>query len=204
MHTASLIPRVDSEYPFEIVLNALDPLPRQRFSIAHELGHTFFYDRSLEPPARLLRIGGKAEERFCDEFAGELLLPNENIPEDAGPTLLVRLAERFLVSVQVVAWRAMRRQKWLAILGLSWKGSRRKPDDIALRVDWLATPPGTWVPVDAKYRSGPALELGESGFGAGISDLALGSLRGEFMQQAGPLPDGGVLLMIEPLETAKG
>ncbi|GEM_PF-5489763 len=60
---------------------------RARFTLAHEIAHTFFYDHSTVPASRLdkkqltnLRAYGTingfdVEERFCDEFASELLLP---------------------------------------------------------------------------------------------------------------------------------
>src|SRR5260221_7349902 len=41
---------------------------RSRFRIAHEIGHSFFYDRSLRPPKKLTD-DSKNEERFCDKFA---------------------------------------------------------------------------------------------------------------------------------------
>jgi len=63
---------------------------RARFSIAHEIGHTFFYDLESAPPKRLAtataiqssrNIGQvrsqRLEESFCDAFASELLLPRQ-------------------------------------------------------------------------------------------------------------------------------
>jgi hypothetical protein len=54
-----------------------DPLRRHRsrFRIAHEIGHSFFYDRGRGTPSRRSEGGTPAEERFCDEFARELLVP---------------------------------------------------------------------------------------------------------------------------------
>jgi hypothetical protein len=44
---------------------------RVAFRIAHELAHTLFYDWDQRPPCRL-RVSTRAEEDFCDEFAGAL------------------------------------------------------------------------------------------------------------------------------------
>lgn len=51
---------------------------RGRFSIAHELGHTFFYNLDYEPPRRLegLPYPDDSEELLCDRFAAELLMPS--------------------------------------------------------------------------------------------------------------------------------
>lgn len=43
-----------------------------RFRAAHELGHTFFFERT-EPPMRH-RDADQAEERFCDDFAACVLV----------------------------------------------------------------------------------------------------------------------------------
>jgi Zn-dependent peptidase ImmA (M78 family) len=68
---------------------------RGHFTVAHEIGHTLFYDSSLVPPRRLderpqrsLRAPSarallNREEAFCDEFASELLLPTD----ETRPTL---------------------------------------------------------------------------------------------------------------------
>lgn len=60
---------------------------RRRFSIAHEIGHTFFYDISRDPPTRLVShatSGGfsKKEEGVCSAFAVELLLPRDLLLAD--------------------------------------------------------------------------------------------------------------------------
>lgn len=49
---------------------------RLRFRVAHEIGHTFFYERAKSGLRRRLR-GSAAEERFCDHFAAALLVPPE-------------------------------------------------------------------------------------------------------------------------------
>src|ERR1700687_5339224 len=91
-HSASLVPRARGWFPFEILFNAAESWRRQRFSIAHELGHTFFYDRSMRPARRLPQRVSNREEQFCDVFAGELLAPVATIP--ASPSLqdVIRLA----------------------------------------------------------------------------------------------------------------
>jgi IrrE N-terminal-like domain len=49
----------------------------RRFVIAHELGHTLFYDLNEAPPERLIRLPlhDPVEEETCDNFAAALLVP---------------------------------------------------------------------------------------------------------------------------------
>lgn len=42
---------------------------------AHELGHTLFYDRTVDPPRRTYGEDHKGEEGFCSYFAGAILMP---------------------------------------------------------------------------------------------------------------------------------
>jgi hypothetical protein len=85
---------------------------RWRFRVAHEIGHTLFYSRSVGTrPRRLSPCGSAAEETFCDEFAGALL-----VPRLAGATaaeIVAAAQERDVsleVAVRVAAAAAPRRQ----------------------------------------------------------------------------------------------
>lgn len=90
---------------------------RNRTSMAHEIGHTFFYDLRRSPPTRLLsrpRSGPSyKEEDICKWFARELLMPREliAIPGDGEPEnqldFLIELAKRFVVSPELAATRLL-------------------------------------------------------------------------------------------------
>lgn len=67
---------------FVILYDPWSPEPEtaeyhKQFRIAHELGHTFFYDWEGVTPRRSMPIesvlGNKYEEQFCDRFAEHLL-----------------------------------------------------------------------------------------------------------------------------------
>lgn len=70
---------------FKIFLNSWYKYPnrdtRWRFTIAHEIGHTLFYDVDISPPRRLKIPGLTAdlEEQICNYFATYLLMPTQNI-----------------------------------------------------------------------------------------------------------------------------
>lgn len=87
---------------------------RIKFSEAHELAHTFFYDIEQSPPKRLITravptLARAKEEGLCNDFAAELLLPIEllrkGLDEFRGVAtwdIVQRLKKRFDVSTEVV------------------------------------------------------------------------------------------------------
>lgn len=102
-------------------VNARQHLHRQRFSLAHELGHYFLhrngsYGESVtidNPPSEESEIGTKSPaETEADLFAGELLVPLEmlrlHVQKD-----IPELAKIFLVSEQVIAIAISRHMKAL-------------------------------------------------------------------------------------------
>jgi Zn-dependent peptidase ImmA (M78 family) len=105
---------------FVIRLPTGRPQVRHRSSIAHEIGHTFFYDIRNGWPTRLLtrnsvgRLSHK-EEDICRAFARALLVPaaqaleiKDTHPTAAGLELVSLLAKRFEVSEEFAAVRLMR------------------------------------------------------------------------------------------------
>jgi len=85
---------------------------RQRFTLAHEIAHTFFYDvvandrtlpRELEGTPDLHRI-----EKFCDYGAGAMLMPMsllsrelDRAQQPIGFSMVERLSRRYQVSIEV-------------------------------------------------------------------------------------------------------
>jgi Zn-dependent peptidase ImmA (M78 family) len=92
---------------------------RIRFSTAHEIGHTFFYDIKKTPPIRLVNslmsnTFTRREEDICSAFAAELLMPRESVNKiikstksTDGTGILMYLAFRYDVSPEVVARRLL-------------------------------------------------------------------------------------------------
>jgi IrrE N-terminal-like domain len=77
---------------------------RVRFRVAHEVAHSFFYERGVNFPYRSTRTGSRIEEAFCDRFAQELLLPAAVLARCQPPgNDLFGLADRFGVSVETAA-----------------------------------------------------------------------------------------------------
>lgn len=93
-------------------------LPRLRFSIAHELAHTFFYDIKQEHPklARKFTAGGGLTElenleRHCNTIASHMLLPTKMLSDEfyhlnvITPESVLGLAQKAGVSLQAFLWR---------------------------------------------------------------------------------------------------
>ena len=94
------------------------PHPWGRFFLAHEIGHTFFYDVRERPPLQLihLEVGNRSLEWLCDYLATCLLIPVEWLnnqirrcppPGSQNFSLIVlrRLARTFLVPLEIIAKR---------------------------------------------------------------------------------------------------
>lgn len=84
-------------------------LPRQLFTMAHELGHYFLHKQKQEVFYRqaALVLGGKAKvETEADWFASSLLMPRELLTQYWDITKNVeKLAELFGVSESAMRWR---------------------------------------------------------------------------------------------------
>jgi Zn-dependent peptidase ImmA (M78 family) len=87
----------------------------RRFALAHELGHTLFYDLDEIPLRRTiaLPLHDPLEEELCDKFAAALLIPHwylngirhELAPNAGGQTLLEKVCAECGVPPQFVAPR---------------------------------------------------------------------------------------------------
>jgi hypothetical protein len=203
-HSASLVPRARGEFPFEILYNSAESWRRQRFSIAHELGHTFFYDRSARPARRLPQRVSVREEQFCDVFAGELLAPAAAIPSSPSLEDVIRLADELTVSQQVIARQMLRHGRfgWQAILFLSRPEQRVDGRD-ELRVRWSVAKHGHHVPKTTSYLQGPAFDAWRDQTPSlGRSSFEMGSLRGIITQLAIPCSTG-VLVGVTALDSER-
>jgi Zn-dependent peptidase ImmA (M78 family) len=106
-----------------ILLNASDSQNRQRFTCAHELGH--YYDRVnqgtiefefVDRRDQLASKGVDRDEIYANQFAAELLMPEESLRKQFGQARgIPDIAYRFGVSPEAMAYRL----KTLGLRGLS-------------------------------------------------------------------------------------
>lgn len=113
---------VDGQYIATISSRARST--RQRFTLAHELGHVLLMRQAQDgKPVNLKRYRSKHapvglhqdsfEETLCNCFAGELLMPLSEVrgllsERTVEPQTIWRLAEKFNVSTQVAAGQIVR------------------------------------------------------------------------------------------------
>ena len=190
-HSALLVPRTDGF--FDVIVDPTPPIhassptrtpyasmPTQahrfRFRVAHEIGHSFFYDRVSRPPRRLLPFS-PAEEAFCDEFASALLVPPTDACDYSADTESVfDIHEKFDVSVQAAAYALARAHPDVSIVGLLYYRhfrTQRTGD----RVIWSHGP--AYIPREARFRSRVVEEARDGQRVAAIETLNVGMLRGK-------------------------
>lgn len=139
---------------------------RERFTIAHEIAHTFFYDVSANPPRRSLSPqNDNSDEALCNRLAAAILLPKEKVVKivenyleflqcdfkiNKFLELCMKMSKIFNVSLNVVLRRLIEDMNLLDMLVLScfW-GSKdnnnisRRAGEEAWRLRWYAKP--TWA-----------------------------------------------------------
>lgn len=186
---AMLIP-VPGGFVVKIDQNANDL--RKRFGLAHEVGHTFFFSTQRHMPFRPYQRfhRDQQEERLCDIFAEEVLMPEVTLTEDLGlirePSVssFVSLARRYRVSSQCAAICVAGKGKWnVAIVGWRYRSLKTKEGNEKaekLRVVWSAAPRGWFVPKGDSVAGDSMLQrCYETGDRAsGDEKLGLGSIRG--------------------------
>lgn len=104
--------QVDPDATPQIYVDVEDVRPRQRFTIAHELGH--YYERTTRGEADfnfIDRRGGRYDihEFYADEFAGNLLMPIDEVTRqvEQGASLAAMVAH-FGVSLPALHTRLRR------------------------------------------------------------------------------------------------
>ena len=86
---------------------------RERFTVAHEICHTFFYDREVSPPKKIRGAPrGQRLESLCNFGAGVLLVPDQLLPQVNRNSLVITcledvraLTSQFEVSIDVMLRR---------------------------------------------------------------------------------------------------
>jgi IrrE N-terminal-like domain len=95
--------------------------PRQRFTLAHEIAHTFFYDFQHDPP-KVSKGAPKSDviERLCNLAAGHILLPQRHLElrlsgyGSITAQAILKIGKEFGVSAEVVIRRLNELDKFKA------------------------------------------------------------------------------------------
>ncbi|MDO8750778.1 MAG: ImmA/IrrE family metallo-endopeptidase [Dehalococcoidia bacterium] len=188
-----------AESGYVVYVNSQQPFTRQRFSIAHEIAHTFFFEaagvqerhRAAEPPTDSLHIDSE-EEALCNKAAAEILMPYGLFKDELRTKRLVartivELATVFQVSIRAAARRycemTERRFLLLALKRVALPEGTR-----GLALDWSekpghvrASPPKSLLVPE----SAPLFQtVDKDGFFTGRQSLALGGQSEEYFVDA--------------------
>lgn len=125
-----------------IVVGSNWPGDRQRFTLAHELGHLMLADRLAD---------GIDEEMACNRFAGAFLIPRKSVEQELGthrsyiePKELSLLKEEFGLSMAGILYRA----RDLGIVTPAWRDEQAK---IFRFKGWHLTEPGKRYPAEKAH-----------------------------------------------------
>jgi Zn-dependent peptidase ImmA (M78 family) len=101
---------------FSIVINSNMTLGRQVFTVAHELAHAFFHSHGADVIVSMYGAE-RSRERFADLFAGEFLVPGDELRrlvtehspwgDLTNPTTVVHLQRHFGVSYATIRVRLL-------------------------------------------------------------------------------------------------
>jgi Zn-dependent peptidase ImmA (M78 family)/DNA-binding XRE family transcriptional regulator len=93
---------VDQKYPM-IVLSKTASVERKRFTLFHELGHIVLAMKDLIE---------KEKEKFCNEFASEMLLSEENLKMEVGESRnelffeeIKNIQEKYGISISAIVYK---------------------------------------------------------------------------------------------------
>jgi hypothetical protein len=101
---------------FRLVVNDTTPSVRQRFTVAHEICHTFFYE--IVPELKFKpHPTDSFEEALCNHGAAALLMPAEDVlaqvsVRDVSLATLEELSQRYAVSIEAAFLRVRGLRLW--------------------------------------------------------------------------------------------
>ncbi len=187
-HDALLVPKKDGTFVILVDPNRRGrPIGREtarhraRFRVAHEIGHSFFYDRTWCPAKRISPLSPE-EEEFCDNFAFSLLIPHAvSLSYPCEPASIFDIQDKYDVSVKASARALSRVFPEVTIVGTQWKTNKKTGRKVH-RVIWWTGP--RFVPIGAVLGSLTVDRLNNEKACRGTDKLQVGELSGTFDVQA--------------------
>jgi Zn-dependent peptidase ImmA (M78 family) len=141
-----ILKKYDFSYVIEINKNM--HTYRQRFTIAHELGHFILendqhenHNSSNENGCATEIFDNQGEERFCDIFASCLLIPDNALyqffdPEVFSVKNLIKTAHKWRVSITAFLWRLFETSPFEGgAIWFKWMGKPTDSNKLKLRLD---------------------------------------------------------------------
>ena len=168
---------------FQIELKSDVSASRKKFTLAHEVAHTFFY-RDLEEFGE--RFRGKLdydnkEEALCNLAAAELLMPSSVFRSDlarfseagnvVAPRTIMSLRDQYQVSLQAACIKVARMRKNLVFV--LW----RNGEGTSVRADWIV--PSYFKPLILCHTRRSSVERAMDSPGATITSVDCFSISSE-------------------------
>lgn len=177
----------------------VDARRKLRFVLAHELGHTFFYERGAPP--RRTHPADRREESFCNRFATSLLVPPDvAATTDVDLEALTSLTRDYDVSLPVAARAVADAQPGLTVLMLRRGPHPHRGGEEAMRTVWGASQ--RFIARGESFKS-PLAELARGEHDAASELLLLSGRRRLVDVQAWHLPTG-MLAVVQERPAAGG
>jgi len=199
-HEAFLVPRPDGRFDIFVDPSTTTAMTegtqrhRARFRIAHEIAHSFFYDRRHQPAQRVLRVSD-VEEAFCDRFASALLVPRTVAkalrPE---PASVFKLRAKLDVSAQVAGRALAGAHSDASVIGMLHMANPATGCDPGWRVTWCAGP--RFIPQNARLHSIAVAEAAQSGHAELVEKLSVGDAKGSFSVAVTLARGGGQMIAV--------
>ncbi|UUO07893.1 ImmA/IrrE family metallo-endopeptidase [Blastopirellula sp. J2-11] len=175
---------------YRIEYSPLQPQARIRFSIAHEIAHTFFPDCRESVRNRAAKHETEGDdwqlEMLCNVVASELLMPMGSFPEVGNAVFsidsLLDLRARFQVSTEAILLRFLKLSRMPCAV---FAASGQKGSSATLRIDYIRTANGWNLPFGSSWRlpsNSVANECASIGFtckGHEVWDNGVGEMRVE-------------------------
>ena len=146
-----------------LVLVAAGESPaRQRFTAAHEVAHLLLGLRTASSTGDGGGLGGRREERLCDEFASAYLIDRRALARHVrqegppcAPGAVLSLCSRFGVNVQpmLIALAEHLAQEPVLLLASRYRAHPDRPQELDMRVDGAAGHRRLFVPRDKRLRT---------------------------------------------------
>jgi hypothetical protein len=183
-----------------VLLRSTNNPGRQRFTVAHEIGHLLI---GRVRAAGRVTLDSQQEEKLCDEFATSLLLPSDEVATFlderggvASPRTVLEMASHFAVNIQPCALAL--NQAWTdgeRILLVSEKrGHPRRPEEVDYRIAASAGMPFKLIPRHARLSSMGLASLSEwaAANTAGDGSGGCEAVEIPFWAPAGPARSGWI------------
>jgi hypothetical protein len=174
----ALLVRKRDDTGFVALVRGDRPTTRQRFSLAHEIGHAMLHQRGI---ASGVACGDPSVERLCDKIAAELVIPRSLFDGAEHPLRLetgIYLAEQCRVSPVTGLLRLVDIETSRVMIG--WGNRSRPGGSRKIRVVWSRSPRGIFIPRHAP--APPTLKISTIPIGQTRTirtTIRLGSLSGD-------------------------